>query len=271
MCGFPTTQMDASSGAERARIWIVDDSPLESALAKRALDATYAVETFFDGAAVLEHAATLGPPDALILDWQMPGISGIEVCQFLRSNPATAALPILILTMNQETRDLVQGLAAGADDFLTKPYNAAELSARVGALIRTKRTHDRLEQAEKTVRALLRHLPEALLTFGRDGRVTFANREAERMLGRAERDILGVHVAELLPEVPWTLLIDRRQNDLFTLPDVVRNGRILSPAVRELSTPLSRSATSRMSGSARRASSTSIQSSRTTCAGHFTR
>ncbi len=229
--------MSDSSVHEQARIWIVDDSPLESELARRALEPMHAVELFVDGAAVLEQLSTQRAPDALVLDWQMPGITGIEVCQFLRSNPATANLPILMLTMHQETRDLVQGLAAGADDFLTKPYNAAELSARIAAMIRTKRTHDRLEIAERTVRALLRHLPEAVLTFSREGVVTFANHEAERLLGQSERNLVGTHIAELLPEIPWVVLLENRRNDLFPLSDLKRNGRVLAPVVRIFTSP----------------------------------
>jgi two-component system phosphate regulon sensor histidine kinase PhoR len=206
-------------------------------MARRALEPRHRVEVFIDGPAVLEHLSTHPPPDALILDWQMPGISGVEVCQFLRSSPATEHLPVLMLTMHQQTRDLVEGLAAGADDFLTKPYNAAELSARVMALIRTKHTYDRLQQAERTVRALLRHLPEAVLTFGPEGLVRFANHEAMRMLARSEREMLGTHIAEILPELPWSLIRENRRNDLFTLPDLARNGRILAPVVRVFASP----------------------------------
>jgi two-component system phosphate regulon sensor histidine kinase PhoR len=227
----------SDSSVPPARIWIVDDSPLESELARRALEPAYAVETFADGAAVLEQLATHQPPDALVLDWQLPGITGIEVIQYLRSNAATEHLPVLMLTTHQETRDLVQGLSAGADDFLTKPYNAAELSARMGAMIRTRRAHDRLEQAEKTVRALLRHLPEAILTFGKEGLVNFANHQAEQLLGRREREMLGTHIAELLPEVPWQVLLENRRTDLFTLPDLTRNGRVLAPIVRVFVSP----------------------------------
>src|ERR1700744_5520483 len=84
----------------QASVWVVDDSPLESEMARRALEPTHRVETFIDGAAVLEHIASNPAPDALVLDWQMPGISGIEVCQFLRSKEETAHLPILMLTSN---------------------------------------------------------------------------------------------------------------------------------------------------------------------------
>src|ERR1700733_9244156 len=112
----------------------------------------------------------------------MPGISGIEVCQFLRTQAATQAVPILMLTIHNETRDLVQGLAAGADDFLAKPYNAAELSARISALVRAKRMRERADAAERTVRALLMQLPEAVVSVDGGGGIVFVNLEAQRML-----------------------------------------------------------------------------------------
>jgi sigma-B regulation protein RsbU (phosphoserine phosphatase) len=119
-------------------VWIVDDSPLEAELVRRSLLPVFIAEIFTDAAAMLEHASRATTPDAIILDWEMPGISGIEVCHFLRTQPATRSIPILMLTVHRETRDLVQGLAAGADDFLPKPYSAAELSARISALVRGK-------------------------------------------------------------------------------------------------------------------------------------
>jgi two-component system phosphate regulon sensor histidine kinase PhoR len=233
--GMPIDETSASP--PQAQVWIVDDSPLETELARRALEPVHRVEAFVDGAAALEHLASHPPPEVLVLDWQMPGITGIEVCQFLRSKDETSRIPILMLTMNHPTRDIVEGLSAGADDFLTKPYNMAELRARVAALIRAKRAHDRLEQAEKTVRALLRHLPEGVLTFTQEGIVTFANNETERMLGKRENDILGKHAAELLPELPWAMIVANRRTDRFGLPDVVRSGRVFAPLVRVFSSP----------------------------------
>src|ERR1700733_5392929 len=154
----------------RPHVWIVDDSPLEAELVRRSLAPVCAVELFTDAAAMLEHASRATAPDAIILDWEMPGISGIEVCQFLRTQTATRSVPILMLTIHNETRDLVQGLAAGADDFLPQPYNAAELSARVTALVRANRSRERADEAEGTVRALLMQLPEAVVSVDPDGR-----------------------------------------------------------------------------------------------------
>ncbi len=212
-------------------VWIVDDSPLEAELVRRSLVSLYHVEVFTDGASVIEQFANSPPPDAVILDWQMPGISGLEICRFLRSRPSTLSLPVLILTVHSETADLVRCLAAGADDFLSKPYNAAELSARIAALVRTKRMHERLESAERAVRALLMQLPEAVISVDSGGRVTFVNLEAQRMLSAAPSALIGRALADVLPEFSF----DRESpvdEHPRPLPDVIVGDRIFAPAVR---------------------------------------
>ena len=78
-------------------------------------------------------------PDLVILDWMIEGISGIEVCRRLRRSPATASLPIMMLTARGEEDDRVRGLETGADDFVTKPFSPKELVARANALLRRSR------------------------------------------------------------------------------------------------------------------------------------
>jgi two-component system phosphate regulon response regulator PhoB len=78
-------------------------------------------------------------PDLIILDWMIEGISGIEVCRRLRRRPATANLPIIMLTARGEENDRVRGLETGADDYLTKPFSPKELVARAGAVLRRVR------------------------------------------------------------------------------------------------------------------------------------
>jgi len=78
-------------------------------------------------------------PDLVILDWMIEGTSGIEVCRRLRRSPATATLPILMLTARGEEDDRVRGLETGADDFVTKPFSPKELLARANALLRRAR------------------------------------------------------------------------------------------------------------------------------------
>jgi two-component system, OmpR family, phosphate regulon response regulator PhoB len=81
-------------------------------------------------------------PDLLLLDWMLPGLSGIELCRRLRGRPETERLPIIMLTARGEEGDRVRGLATGADDYIVKPFSVPELLARVRALLRrTKPAH----------------------------------------------------------------------------------------------------------------------------------
>jgi len=75
-------------------------------------------------------------PDLIILDWMIEGVSGIEVCRRLRRRPATAHVPIIMLTARGEETDRIRGLETGADDYVTKPFSPRELLARVGAVLR---------------------------------------------------------------------------------------------------------------------------------------
>jgi len=75
-------------------------------------------------------------PDLLVIDWMMPGVSGIELCRRLRARPETGRLPIMMLTARGEENDRVLGLATGADDYLVKPFSMPELIARIRALLR---------------------------------------------------------------------------------------------------------------------------------------
>ena len=75
-------------------------------------------------------------PDLIILDWMMPGLSGIEICRQIRAGAETRALPVIMLTARGEEADRLRGLATGADDYMVKPFSVAELLARVKALLR---------------------------------------------------------------------------------------------------------------------------------------
>jgi signal transduction histidine kinase/DNA-binding response OmpR family regulator len=132
---------DLSDFAERGKIWILEDSPLEGEMARRALSATHDVEVFTDGSVLLERSATARMPDLIVLDWQLPGVSGLEVCRTLRATHDGMTLPLLMLTVFGHKEDVVEALASGANDYVTKPYDIAELIARVASLVRTSRLH----------------------------------------------------------------------------------------------------------------------------------
>jgi len=88
-------------------------------------------------------------PDLVILDWMLPGVSGIEICRRLRARPETKQLPVLMLTARGEEAERVRGLSTGADDYVVKPFSLPELLARVHALLRRSKP----EQVMKVLKA----------------------------------------------------------------------------------------------------------------------
>ena len=119
-----------------ARILIVEDEEPLALLLRYNLEAEgYEVETVARG----DEADTRlkeSTPDLIVLDWMLPGLSGIELCRRLRTAPATRTLPIIMLTARGEESERVRGLSTGADDYIVKPFSVPELIARVRALLR---------------------------------------------------------------------------------------------------------------------------------------
>ena len=118
------------------RILIVEDEEALTLLLRYNLEAAgYDVESVARGdEADLRLREAI--PDVVILDWMLPGVSGIELCRRLRSRPETRQLPIVMLTARGEESERVRGLSTGADDYVVKPFSVPELLARVAALLR---------------------------------------------------------------------------------------------------------------------------------------
>ncbi len=119
-----------------ARILVIEDEEAISALLAYNLEKEgFVVAAAADGeAALLALAET--PPDLILLDWMLPGVSGIELCRRIRARGATRDTPVIMLTARGEEEDRVRGLGVGADDYVTKPFSMAELVARVRAVLR---------------------------------------------------------------------------------------------------------------------------------------
>jgi two-component system phosphate regulon response regulator PhoB len=123
----------------RPRILLVeDDRALVELLAFHFERAGYDVLSTGDGDEALLMARET-PPDAIVLDWMIEGVSGIEVCRRLRRLSETAAVPIIMVTARGEEADRIRGLETGADDYVTKPFSPRELVARIGAVLRRAR------------------------------------------------------------------------------------------------------------------------------------
>lgn len=133
-----------------ARVLVVDDIAANVRLLEaKLLVEYYEVLTASDGASALE-IVDRAMPDIVLLDVMMPGMDGFEVCARIKNNPATAHIPVVMVTALSEVSDRVKGLEAGADDFLTKPVNDLALFARIRSLVRLKRALDEWRAREST-------------------------------------------------------------------------------------------------------------------------
>lgn len=126
-------------GAERSpggkRVLVADDDPdIRELVSFKLSRSGYVVRTCADGPSVLAEARA-GPPDLLVLDLNMPGVSGLDVCRALRAEPGTATIPVIMLTARAQEADVQAGFAAGADDYIRKPFSPRELLSRVEAVL----------------------------------------------------------------------------------------------------------------------------------------
>ncbi|TNM67442.1 response regulator [Streptomyces sp. NP160] len=111
-----------------------DDLDIRELVAFKLTQAGFEVRSVPDGAAALD-AARAGGVDIAVLDLMMPGLSGLDVCAELRRTPATAELPVIMLTARAQDQDVASGFAAGADDYVVKPFSPRELVSRVQAVL----------------------------------------------------------------------------------------------------------------------------------------
>lgn len=124
---------------EGSRVLLVDDDPDLRDVVAAMLDAVGLLVTEAGSAEEALEQSRLDPPDLIVLDWNLPGMSGLDLCKVLRADATLAHLPVLFLTAHSATQDMVAAFAAGADDYVVKPFRAAELGARIFGLLRRTR------------------------------------------------------------------------------------------------------------------------------------
>ncbi|HEY8237808.1 MAG TPA: HD domain-containing phosphohydrolase [Candidatus Limnocylindrales bacterium] len=141
-------------GLERELVLVAEDDAANRALLGRLLERNgYRSITVADGRDAV-RAASDESPDLVLLDIGLPGLNGLDVCRRLRADPRTVALPIILVTGQTASRDVVAGLDAGADDFVRKPYDEAELMARVRSVLRLARVTAEMVGAHGVIAAL---------------------------------------------------------------------------------------------------------------------
>ena len=198
------------------RILVVDHEPMSRTLLDAVLrtDVRYDVLTAGDGAAGLAEART-ARPDLVMLNARLPGdLDGFAVCRTLKDELRTRRIPVVLMSSGTTTAERVQGFEAGADDFVSKPFNRIELLARVRSLLRIKSLNDQLDEVEDVIYSLSRAV-EARAGDGEQAgdaeRVKFFAQSLGRELGLSDEALRTLGQAAMLRDVgkiglPDTLL-----------------------------------------------------------------
>jgi putative two-component system response regulator len=149
-----TGPYQAADHLPAGRVLVVDDLESNRKLLNAFLTRDgYQVDFAIDGRSALD-CVSREHPDLVLMDVMMPDIDGYEACRALKRDPRTRLVPVVLVTALQESEDRIRGIDAGADDFLSKPFNSHELRARVRSLIRIKRYTDDLDSAESVIVSL---------------------------------------------------------------------------------------------------------------------
>ncbi len=160
----------------------------------------WTVEVVADGAAALERARA-APPDLLLADIMMPGLDGYQLLQALRADEPTRGIPVIFLSARAGEEARVEGLSAGADDYLVKPFSARELLARVGTRLEISRLRTEAERARARLYSQLMQAPVPVCVLvGPELVYDVANPLYEQMVGRS--GIQGKPIREVFPELP---------------------------------------------------------------------
>ena len=177
------------------KILIVDDEPFNLDLLEQELmEFDYVIERAADGVEALEKTASF-KPDIILLDFMMPRMNGLEVVKRLREDHTHKGIPVILLTAKATQEDKVAGLDAGADDYVTKPFDAVELLARVRAMMRLKEMHDRLEDWNRSLADTVKKQVADLQRMARLKRY-LSPQIAETILGE-DNDLFKTHRREI--------------------------------------------------------------------------
>ena len=217
MVAGPGATQDGSTAAVPARVLVVDDTPQNVRLLADILGAKgFVAITAGSGEEGLAKLAA-EKPDLVLLDVMMPGISGYEVCRRIRADPATALLPVVLVTSLDPREERVKGIEAGADDFLPKPIQQAELLARVRSLLRIKTLQDEVARQAASLRdwnaTLESRVEAASAEIARLGRLRqfFSAPVADAIVSAGEASLLAPHRREVC-----CVFIDLRGFTAFT-------------------------------------------------------
>ena len=189
------------------RILLVEDHPESRRTLQRLIERRGHEVVAVDSAEEAELELRKQPFSFLILDWMLPGKSGVELCQELRAAPKGEELFILLVTARDDAQDLERALEAGANDYLIKPLDPARLNVRLSvaerrirALAERNQARTELQEAVGKMTDILEKTSDGFFAVDRDWKFTFVNRQAEKLLDRHREDLIGKDFWVELPE-----------------------------------------------------------------------
>jgi signal transduction histidine kinase len=204
------------SAEHKPEILLVDDNADMREYVNGLLGMRFHVTAAENGRLALEHAARR-LPDLVLTDVMMPEMDGFGLLKALRGNPQTRAVPVIMLSARAGEEARIEGMDAGADDYLTKPFTARELVARVEAQLKLARVRkEAVEQEAELTREIykvrqfaweaLEHIPEVFYTFDSAMRFTYVNAAGREISARLGKPFLGENLFSLLPDLKGTIV-----------------------------------------------------------------
>ncbi len=204
-----STPASLTPAAPSARILLADDNADMRDYVKRLLSSRFEVETVANGVAAM-RAVQAKAPDLVLTDVMMPEMDGFELLRRLRSNPATQEIPIILLSARAGKESRIEGLEIGADDYLTKPFSARELIARVEASLKLSQLRQETAQREQVLRQqaeaaqqqienILSSINDGFYVLDRDWRFTYVNDRHCEIIGMQRSAILRQKIWEVFP------------------------------------------------------------------------
>lgn len=209
-------------------ILIVDDQPDNITLLVEVLRDEYDLSAAIDGESALQRAVEEPPPDLILLDVMMPGMDGYEVCRRLKSDEATADIPIIFITAMTDPEDEARGLALGASDYITKPFSPPVVKARVWTHLQLSEAMHLLEDQNEVLEDRVRKRSAEVIQAQRE-RAESLNHFADAMAHQIRNPVMSIGGMA-------GLLVRKAPGDLAEYAEAVREGGLrLESLVREIS------------------------------------